>query len=233
MTVLLPPNASQLERLAAEALAQIDQVPVPIRDLLNPDRCPVAMLPYLAWAFSVDRWDANWGEATKRQVIKSSYYVHSHKGTIGALRRVIEPLGYRIKVTEWWETQPEGTPGTFSLDIEVLDAGISEATYELLNALIGDAKPLSRHVAELNLIGVVAGPLTVATTLQDGHETSIYPYAPRHIESAGQVFFSVAIYDGDSTSIFPKAPAAIESQISINAASTIVSIDTVAVYPQV
>ena len=57
---LLPGNASELERLAAEALAQIERVPVPIRDLWNPDTCPVALLPYLAWAFSVDRWSQAW-----------------------------------------------------------------------------------------------------------------------------------------------------------------------------
>ncbi|WP_218789976.1 phage tail protein I, partial [Klebsiella pneumoniae] len=27
------------------------------RDLWNPWKCPVKFLPYLAWAFSVDRWE--------------------------------------------------------------------------------------------------------------------------------------------------------------------------------
>ena len=55
MTRLLPSNASRLEVLAAQALAQIERVPVPIRDLLNPDRCPVALLPYLALLDAVSR----------------------------------------------------------------------------------------------------------------------------------------------------------------------------------
>ena len=63
---LLPGNSTQLERDAAVALAQIQRVPIPIRLLWNPDLCPLAVLPYLAWSFSVDRWDSTWSESTKR-----------------------------------------------------------------------------------------------------------------------------------------------------------------------
>ncbi|WP_321148051.1 phage tail protein I, partial [Serratia marcescens] len=55
MNSLLPPGSSQLERRAAEACAGISDLSVPLRDLWNPARCPVKFLPYLAWAFSVDR----------------------------------------------------------------------------------------------------------------------------------------------------------------------------------
>ncbi|MBN0690801.1 phage tail protein I, partial [Pseudomonas aeruginosa] len=36
---LLPRNASELERLAAQALAEIQRVPIPLRTLCNPDTC--------------------------------------------------------------------------------------------------------------------------------------------------------------------------------------------------
>ncbi|MBG8794166.1 phage tail protein I [Salmonella enterica subsp. enterica] len=29
----------------------------------NPATCPIRFLPYLAWAFSVDRWDESWTES--------------------------------------------------------------------------------------------------------------------------------------------------------------------------
>ncbi|WP_459585869.1 phage tail protein I, partial [Enterobacter asburiae] len=32
-------------------------------------------------------WDENWPEATKRDVIRNAWYIHAHKGTIGAVRR--------------------------------------------------------------------------------------------------------------------------------------------------
>ncbi len=52
-----------------------------------------------------------WPEATKRAVIRDAYFIHCHKGTIGAIRRVVEPLGYLIEVREWWQPQRgAGTP---------------------------------------------------------------------------------------------------------------------------
>ncbi|WP_232695865.1 phage tail protein I [Yersinia kristensenii] len=72
------------------AAAEITRVPVPLRTLWDPWQCPVTLLPYLAWALSVDRWDFNWSEATKRHVIASSFFIHQHKGTISALRRAVD-----------------------------------------------------------------------------------------------------------------------------------------------
>lgn len=109
---LLPTNASELERLAAEAFAQIERTPIPLRELWNPDTCPVELLPILAWSFSVDRWSQAWPVSAKRNAIKAAYFIHAHKGTIGALRRVVEPLGYLIEVREWWQEAPLGVPGT-------------------------------------------------------------------------------------------------------------------------
>ena len=66
-------------------------------------------------------------EATKRQVIANSYFVHSRKGTICAIRRVVEPLVYLIRVLEWWEETASAAPGTFNLDSDVLDSCITAA----------------------------------------------------------------------------------------------------------
>lgn len=184
---LLPGNATDLERQAAEALAQIERVPVPIRDLINPDRCPVALLPFLAWAFSVDRWDSRWPETAKRGAIRSSFFIHSRKGTIGALRRVVEPLGYLIEVIEWWQTEPKGVPGTFAIKVGVSDEGISEETYQELTWLIDDARPVSRHLTGLAISLETSGSLTFAARLYEGDELDVYPPAPRDIDVTGSI----------------------------------------------
>lgn len=184
---LLPGNATDLERQAAEALAQIERVPVPLRDLINPDRCPVALLPYLAWAMSVDRWDSRWSESAKRGAIRSSFYIHSRKGTIGALRRVVEPLGYLIEVVEWFQTEPPGTPGTFAIKVGVSNAGISEETYQELTWLIDDARPVSRHLTGLAISLETTGSLSIAGGLYDGDELDIYPPALREISISGAI----------------------------------------------
>ncbi|EAY2051575.1 phage tail protein I [Salmonella enterica subsp. enterica] len=173
MNSLLPPGSSPLERRLAQTCSGISDLQVPLRDLWNPATCPVRFLPYLAWAFSVDSWDENWPEETKRDVIRSAYFIHCHKGTIGAVRRVIEPLGYIINVTEWWET---GDPaGTFRLDIGVLESGITEEMYLEMERLIADAKPASRHLIDLNIIQDVPGYLYTGALTYDGDIITIYP----------------------------------------------------------
>ncbi|MDR7024231.1 phage tail protein I [Pseudomonas peli] len=201
---MLPSNATQLERLAAQALAQIERVPVPIRDLISPTRCPAHLLPYLAWAMSVDRWEESWPEATKRQVIASSYYVHAHKGTIGSLRRVVEPLGYLIRVTEWWQEVPEGVPGTFRLNIGVLDSGITEEMYDSLVLLIDDAKPVSRHLVGLVISLEARGTIYIGAAAMDGEVLTVFPYAPGPIEVSSQtLLFGGAEHSIDIMSVYP------------------------------
>ncbi|QYX51511.1 phage tail protein I [Pseudomonas sp. S07E 245] len=184
---LLPGNATTLERLAAEALGQIERVPVPIRDLISPERCPVHLLPYLAWAFSVDRWDSNWPESAKRRAIRSAFFIHARKGTIGALRRVVEPLGYLIEVVEWFSTVPEGVPGTFGLKIGVLETGITEEMYQELSWLIEDAKPLTRHLTTLTISLETSGHFYLGGSIQDGDVLDVYPPIQRDIEVTGTI----------------------------------------------
>ena len=201
---LLPANASELERLAAEAFAQIERVPVPLRDLWNPDACPVELLPILAWSFSVDRWSQAWPESAKRNAIKAAYFIHAHKGTIGALRRVVEPLGYLIEVREWWEEAPLGVPGTFRLLIGVLDTGITEAMYQELSWLIDDAKPLSRHLVGLAIGLEVRGRPYIGAASTDGEILTVYPYAPGPIEvSSSALLFGGAEHSIDTMSVYP------------------------------
>lgn len=201
---LLPANATALERQAAAALAQIERVPVPIRELLNPDLCPVELLPYLAWAYSVDRWNSAWPESAKRGAIKAAYFVHAHKGTIGALRRVVEPLGYLLEVLEWWELEPAGTPGTFSLLIGVLDTGITDEMYQELTWLIDDAKPLSRHLIGLAISLETRGTTYLGVSAQDGETLTVYPYAPGPIEVGSQaLLFGGAEHSIDTLSVYP------------------------------
>lgn len=152
MSDLLPPSATALEHAFAGAdAAALAAIPVPLRTLWHPDTCPLALLPYLAWAVSVDRWDPEWAEGTKRQVIRDAFFVHAHKGTVGALRRVAEPFGYDLTIEEWWQTEPAGEPGTFSLIVGVDESGISPEIYAEVERLVDDAKPLSRHLAEITI----------------------------------------------------------------------------------
>ncbi|ROL71815.1 phage tail protein I [Pseudomonas protegens] len=200
---LLPGNSTALERQAAVALAQIQRVPIPLRQLWNPGTCPVELLPYLAWAFSVDRWDSNWPETAKRSAIRSSHYIHSRKGTIGALRRVVEPLGYLIEVLEWWQAVPEGVPGTFAIKIGVLETGITEEMYQELTWLVDDARPVTRHLTGMAISLEATGRIFLGAGFSDGDEIDVYPPTQRDIEVSGFIRLGGREHNIDTMDIYP------------------------------
>lgn len=170
---LLPPGSSVLERRLAQACSGISDLDVPLRDLWNPWKCPEKFLPYLAWAFSVDSWDESWNEQEKRAVISESFRLHQHKGTVSAIRRVVEKMGYSFSIAEWWEVADSA--GTFRLEVDVNDIGITSRMLDELTRLINDAKPVSRHLAQFNISTKVHGDIYVGSTLCSGDIISIYP----------------------------------------------------------
>jgi phage tail P2-like protein len=201
MRSLLPLNSTPLERGIEATFAETTLIP--LRTLYNPDTCPVHLLPHLAWAWSVDRWDPAWPEPVKRAAIKASFYIHKHKGTIGALRRVVEPLGYLIEVLEWWQTKPEGVPGTFALKVGVLDTGITEEMYLELERLIDDAKPVSRQLTGLAISLETQGHLNIAASLYEGDEIDVYPPLMRDIEVTGSFGVVGREHTIDTLDIYP------------------------------
>lgn len=94
MSNLLPPNANSQELALDDATARIGAVPVEIVKLWNAQTCPNELLPWLAWALSLDEWDETWSEAQRRAMIAASYEVHSHKGTPFSIRTALMALGY-------------------------------------------------------------------------------------------------------------------------------------------
>ncbi|PWC10937.1 phage tail protein I [Brenneria roseae subsp. americana] len=196
---LLPPSASDFMRNVVKAFQIINDLPVDLNTLWHADRCPVELLPYLAWALSVDRWDKRWSEQTKRQVIRSAWLVHRQKGTIAALRRVVEPFGYLIRIIEWW--QSDETPGTFRLDIGVQNNGITDEIFLELERLIADAKPVSRHLLGLNINLDTHGAAYVAVTTYSGDDLTVYPYFPETLTVTTLDVTGAAIHLIDNVSV--------------------------------
>jgi phage tail P2-like protein len=201
MSSQLPLNSTPLE-LAVEA-ANYENTLIPLRSLYNADTCPEHLLPYLASAWSVDRWNNNWTQEAKRTAIRSAYDVHARKGTIGALRRVVEPLGYLIDVVEWFDTVPEGVPGTFALEVGLNDAGITEELYEELAWLIDDARPVSRHMTNLALSLQTEGVLGIAVCVYEGEEIDVYPPAPQDIDVTGSFGPALCVDETDTLDVYP------------------------------
>ena len=94
MSNLLPPNATTQEHALDNATARVGDVPVVVRELWNPDTCPNALLPWLAWAFGVDEWDNGWSDDAKRNVIRTAVAVQRRKGSVWSVKEVIKAAGY-------------------------------------------------------------------------------------------------------------------------------------------
>lgn len=201
---LLPPNATAQERALSEAIARVSDVPVLVRQSWDPDTCPAELLPWLAWAYSVDAWDVEWSEQEKRDVIKASLDVHKHKGTIGAIDRALKPLGYLIEVIEWWETTPKGEPYTFSIVMGTGTKPVTEELYKKAERIVLTYKNLRSHLKALTVKAEVRGKVYAGAALVDGNDTTVYPYQILALESGGRLFFGSASQDVTSTTIYPQ-----------------------------
>lgn len=187
---LLPPSSTAWMRGAEGATARLSAITVALRTLWTPTACPVDLLPYLAWALSVDRWDKNWLADRKVAAIQQSYWLHRRKGTRAAVRRVIEDMGFSATFAEWFDVGDE--PGTFRLEVDVNEVGLTPKTLDELNRLIGDAKPVSRHLAQMTITANTTGPVWLGAAIFDGEDISVYPpgYEPEdNIHYDGQQFY--------------------------------------------
>lgn len=177
---LLPYNATDAERALANTIARITDIPVIVREVWNPDTAPASVLPWLAWAFSVDDWDANWTDAQKRNVIKQSVYSQRIKGTIGAVTRQLAALGYTIQILEWWQKDPEGQPYTFDVYITASQYPLTARDYNKALEVIDTNKNLRSHMGTVTVMAQSLSNVTCATVSALGSEISVtnYGYVP-------------------------------------------------------
>lgn len=142
MSDLLPPNSSPLEDALVNAIdAALSNVPVNVRDVWSVEECPVDLLPWLAWAFSVDTWRDDWPEHIKRGVIRASVATHKIKGTRKAVANVVESFGGDIVIIENFEKQLRGVPHTFEILVSYGGASVEAVLQEALVASVSAAKP--------------------------------------------------------------------------------------------
>ncbi|MFC3549454.1 phage tail protein I [Lysobacter cavernae] len=148
MSSLLPRNSVPAERAIEAATARIGDVPTPLRDLWNPDTCPTDMLPWLAWALSIDGWKPYWPEHVKRARIRMALDIQRRKGTAQSVRQVVAAFGGFVQLREWWQLDPRGPPHTFEMVLTLSGEGGETATAQYVDDVIGEVsrtKPVRSH----------------------------------------------------------------------------------------
>lgn len=203
MTQLLPPNSTELERKVCTVTAKATSLDVKIKTVSTITNAPNKFLPLLAWQNSVDRWNRNWSDKEKRAQIKAAFKIHQKKGTVAALKEITAAFGYSLTVIEWWQEQPNNTPGTFQITIETEGNELTDENYRTLLSLIRDAKPLTRELTaiEINVIAV-RGDTNIGCGCYSGDDVTIYPKQAEPIPFLYPIF---AHYEHDDTTVYPRA----------------------------
>ena len=201
---LLPPSASSAEVAQSQAQARLADLPPKCREMWSPDTCPASHLPWLAWAFSVDEWDTHWSDAQKRAVIRASFTVHKHKGTVAALRTALDALGYDIELLEWFQEAPPGPPYTFGLTADVTDRGIVPGLWAEIEAVALDAKNARSHLRYVRLRARVHGPFFVGGAVLSAERVEVQPYMLTELEARGPFFAGGAVIGYETITLYPR-----------------------------
>lgn len=206
---LLPPNATPLETALADVSGRVSTIPVGVvRTLWDPWTCPADLLPWLAWACSVDVWDDAWPEDTRRRVIADSHAVHSIKGTLGAVKRALAALGYDTRVIEWHRDIPRGDPFTFRLEVDVAGKPVTDATHGEIEAVALASKNVRSRLAGIRATARVSGPAVVAAAVVQGDALTVLPFLGREIVVPGPVWCGGAATLVDTLTVLPAAGGA-------------------------
>lgn len=171
MKQLLPPNSTVFEISFENAFSRISNIEIPTRTFNDPLTAPASVLPWLAWERSVDIWNKDWTEQQKRQVINTSLYNHSIKGTVESLELALNSLGFPVFVQEWFNMVPVGKPYTFKLYIQTSQDSISATDYKELFKVVRNYKNLRSHLVDTTVILESPSNLQVNAMTQSGHES--------------------------------------------------------------
>ncbi len=164
---VLKPTATPHDRAIEQAIRKGEPDLAPLLKLMDPDTCPEHLLPWLAWAFSVDVWDVRWPLEYRRRVVKEAIPLHREKGTRAGCKRALAALGIEADIEEWFEYG--GRPYTFRVVAKPTLDLIGDPTLPFLNLELRDqvtrvlewVKPVRAHF-DLAFLLAFTGAMPVA-----------------------------------------------------------------------
>lgn len=210
MDKLLPPpplasdeRFSILANIAAERFAQLDLTALMVYLI---DQVDASALPALAEQFHVQRlegWLFTTDEREKRELIKQAIELHKYKGTIWAVRRVLEILSLPGTISEWFEYG--GRAYFFKVDIALVDKGLDENLFNDLVELIHEYKN-TRSKLEALIVWIInqsAIPV-IGCALYGGELTTVLPFQIREVQHNTSIYYGTGQWSLEITSIYPE-----------------------------
>ncbi len=171
---ILPSNASKLEIAFDKTSASRFNHNLARNKLWSAEHCPVELLPFLAWALSVDTWEEDWPEHVKRQVVASAVYVHRYKGTPAGIQAALKALDLGVTISEWFEHG--GEPYTFKADVMVTTRGLTEQEFQDIADVIAATKNARSHLSQLRVYLTSVGTPFFAAATVIGERIDVYPW---------------------------------------------------------
>lgn len=176
--ILQPPMVAKGDRQLEAAITRAASVPVTFPVVWDPETCPEKLLPWLAWGLSIDIWDPAWPLATKRLMVAEAIERQRRKGSVRAVKEVLDVFGVGITVHEWFDPDIQGPPFTFEVRLPVVDPETAAASFiEKVLGRVVRVKPARAH-------------FTVAQTLQT--EASVGLVAVARIAGGRRIAFEEA-----------------------------------------
>ncbi|MBW2881405.1 phage tail protein I [Escherichia coli] len=210
MDKLLPPpplasdeRFSILANIAAERFAQLDLTALMVYLI---DQVDASALPALAEQFHVqglEGWLFTTDEREKRELIKQAIELYKYKGTIWAVRRVLEILSLPGTISEWFEYG--GRAYFFKVDIALVDKGLDENLFNDLVELIHEYKN-TRSKLEALIVWIInqsAIPV-IGCALYGGELTTVLPFQIREVQHNTSIYYGTGQWSLEITSIYPE-----------------------------
>ncbi|MCM0151656.1 phage tail protein I [Photobacterium galatheae] len=181
----LPPSASAMERALEQVFwEEIQLIERDIQNFLDPWKCRLDLLPYLAWELSVDDWNETWDEQTKRKVVSSSLEIHTYKGTRYAIDKSIEAIrADSLNVIEWFDDPATLAPAEFRVELVSKQSPVDAATIPQISSAIRNAKNTRSHLTKIRITSHINTPEKLATVSRQGIRVGSGPWAIRSVAS--------------------------------------------------
>lgn len=200
---LLPPNSTPLEQALAASMARIGDIELRLDTLCNPDTCPVEFLPWLSWAVSVDEWNDDWPEETRRRVIREAPAVHAIKGTPAGVERALIAQGLDARLLEWFEYG--GTAYRFKVAVTLFNRGLTQSEYASILRTVLATKNTRSRLDSLDIALGARGESPVAGAVTAiGNGITVYPYQVNTVTQQSDVpVVSAVHHTSQSLTVLP------------------------------
>ena len=138
------------------------------------DHLPEAALDELAWQYHVDAYDATAAPAEKRRMIKSSFTVHKYKGSVYAVKQLVDSVfGAQANIIEWFDY--DGQPYHFKVEVYCIDRGAGEADIRRAEQLVEAGKNLRSILDEIRLVLIGVAQTGSAAAAIQSETVTVYP----------------------------------------------------------